>query len=45
VEEEANDNEILQTIDLMGNSAHGLYMLNIQLGKRENEATLDFTAL
>jgi hypothetical protein len=43
--EEANDNEILQTIDLMGNSAHGLYMLNIQLGKRENEATLDFTAL
>ncbi len=45
VEEEANDNEILQTIDLMGNSAHSLYMLNVQLGKRENGAALDFTAL
>jgi ferritin len=45
VEEEANDNEILQTIDLMGNSAHSLYMLNIELGKRGNGASLDFTAI
>lgn len=45
VEEEANDNEILQTIDLMGNGGNSLYMLNVQLGKRENGTTLDFTAL
>ena len=45
VEEEANDNEILQTIDLMGSGGHSLYMLNVQLGKRENGAPLDFTAL
>ncbi|MDX9784604.1 MAG: ferritin [Spirochaetia bacterium] len=45
VEEEANDNEILQTIDLMGSGGHSLYMLNVQLGKRENGAALDFTAL
>jgi ferritin len=43
IEEEKNDTEILQTIDLLGNSAQGLYMLNIELGKRENNAVLDFT--
>lgn len=43
VEEEKNDTEILQIIDLLGNSAQGLYMLNIELGKRENNAVLDFT--
>jgi len=45
VEEEANDNEILQTINLMGSGGNSLYMLNTQLGKRENGTTLDFTAL
>ncbi len=45
VEEEANDNEILQTIELMGSGAHSLFMLNIQLGKRENGATVDFTKI
>jgi ferritin len=43
IEEEKNDTEILQIIDLLGNSAQGLYMLNIELGKRENNAVLDFT--
>lgn len=45
VEEEKNDNDILQAIELLGDSAHGLYMLNIELGKRENDASLDFTKL
>jgi len=45
IEEEKNDTEILQTIDLLGNSAQGLYMLNIELGKRENNAVLDFTKI
>jgi len=38
VEEEKNDFDILQTIDLLGNNAQGLYMLNIELGKRGNGA-------
>ncbi len=45
VEEERNDAEILQTIDLLGNSAHGLFMLNVELGKRDNEAMLDFSKM
>jgi ferritin len=45
VEEERNDNEIIQTIDLLGNSAHGLFMLNVELGKRDNEAMLDFSKM
>jgi ferritin len=45
VEEEKNDSEILQAIALLGNSAQGLYMLNVELGKRENEAALDFTKI
>ncbi|MEW6549248.1 MAG: ferritin [Spirochaetota bacterium] len=43
VEEEKNDLEILQTIDLLGNSPHGLFMLNIELGKRDASVALDFT--
>jgi ferritin len=42
IEEEKNDSEILQAIDLIGNNAQGLFMLNIELGKRENHAPLDF---
>ncbi|HET7838822.1 MAG TPA: ferritin [Rectinemataceae bacterium] len=34
VEEERNAMEILQAIELLGNSPQGLYMLNVQLGKR-----------
>jgi ferritin len=45
VEEEKNDNEILQAIDLLGNSAQGLYMLNIELGKRKLGAPCDFTTM
>lgn len=45
VEEEKNAAEILQTIDLLGNSAHGLFMLNIELGKRSAEVPLDFNAI
>jgi len=45
VEEEKNDAEILQAIDLIGNNAQGLFMLNIELGKRDNGASLDFTKI
>ncbi|MEN6364945.1 MAG: ferritin [Rectinema sp.] len=45
IEEEKNDSEILQAIDLLGNSQHGLYMLNIELGKRGSGAPLDFNAI
>ncbi|HWR12491.1 MAG TPA: ferritin [Rectinemataceae bacterium] len=45
VEEEKNDAEILQAIELVGNSAQGLYLLNVELGKRENGAPLDFTKI
>jgi len=43
VEEEKNDLDILQAIDLLGNSQHGLFMLNIELGKRDASVALDFT--
>jgi len=42
VEEEKNAAEILQNIDLLGNSAQGLFMLNIELGKRDASVPLDF---
>lgn len=45
VEEEKNASEILQNIDLLGNSAQGLFMLNIELGKRGASVPLDFTAV
>lgn len=44
VEEEKNASEILQNIDLIGNSAQGLFMINIELGKRELSAPSNFTA-
>ena len=43
VEEEKNDMEILQLIDLIGGTAHGLFMINIELGKRDAKVALDFT--
>ena len=43
VEEEKNDAEILQLLDLIGGTAHGLFMINIELGKREAKVALDFT--
>jgi ferritin len=45
VEEERNATEILQTIDLVGNSAQGLYLLNVELGKRDLGVASDFTKL
>ncbi len=45
VEEEENATDILQTIDLIGDSKQGLFMLNVELGKRKPSIPLDFTAL
>jgi ferritin len=45
VEEEKNATEILQTIDLVGNSAQGVYLLNVELGKRQLSVSSDFTKL
>jgi len=45
VEEERNATEILQTIDLVGNSAQGVFLLNIELGKRKLSVPSDFTSL
>ena len=45
VEEEKNAMEILQTIDLLGNNAQGIFMLNIELGKRKLGVPSDFTGL
>jgi ferritin len=45
VEEEKNATEILQTIDLLGNSAQGVFLLNIELGKRGLGVPSDFTKL
>jgi ferritin len=43
VEEEKNASEILQTVDLVGNSAQGIYLLNVELGKRKLGVPSDFT--
>lgn len=45
VEEEKNDTEILQLVDLIGGTAHGLFMINIELGKRDAKVALDFTKI
>ncbi|MCX7775187.1 MAG: ferritin [Rectinemataceae bacterium] len=45
VEEEKNAMDILQTIDLLGNTPQGLFMLNIELGKREPSIPLDYTKI
>ena len=45
VEEEKNAADILQTIDLLGDSAQGTFMLNIELGKRKLGVPSDFTAM
>ena len=45
VEEEKNATEILQTIDLVGNSAQGLFLLNVELGKRDLGVASDFTKM
>lgn len=45
VEEEKNAQEILQTMELMGDGKNGMFMLNVQLGKRGPSIPLDFTAM
>jgi ferritin len=45
VEEEKNDLEILQAVDLVGNSPQGLYLLNVELGKRDLGVSSDFTKM
>jgi ferritin len=45
VEEERNASEILQNIDLLGNNPQGLFMLNIELGKRDLSVASNFTEL
>lgn len=45
VEEEKNATEILQAVDLVGNSAQGVYLLNVELGKRKLGVPSDFTEL
>ncbi len=45
VEEEKNAADILQTLDLLGDSAQGTFMLNIELGKRKLGVPSDFTAM
>ena len=45
VEEEKNASDILQTIELLGNSAQGNFMLNIELGKRSLSVPSNFTEL
>lgn len=45
VEEERNAEEILQNIALLGNSSQGLFMLNIELGKRGLSVPSDFTSI
>lgn len=45
VEEEGNATDILQTLDLIGESKQGLFMLNVELGKRKPSIPLDFTAM
>ncbi len=43
-EEEKNATEILRNIELMGDGKQGMFMLNIELGKRSPTIPLDFTA-
>jgi len=45
VEEERNASEILQAIELIGNAPQGVYLLNIELGKRKLGVPSDFTTL
>ena len=45
VEEEKNATDTLKTYDLLGGSAQGAFMLNIELGKRDLSVSSDFTKL
>jgi ferritin len=45
IEEEKNATEILQTLELLGGSAQGVFMLNVELGKRKLCVSSDFTQM
>jgi len=45
IEEEKNANEILQSIELVGNTPQGLFLLNVELGRRKLSVPSNFTAL
>jgi ferritin len=45
VEEEKNASEILQSIELMGNTLQGVFLLNVELGKRTLGVPSNFTEL
>ena len=45
VEEEKSAADALKTYDLLGGSAQGAFMLNIELGKRELSVASDFSKL
>lgn len=45
IEEEKNATDILQNIDLLGNSPQGLFMMNLELGKRSPSIPLDFNSI
>lgn len=44
VEEERNGEEILQDIELLGENKQGMFMLNIELGKRELSVASNFVS-
>ena len=45
IEEEKNASEILQTIDLVANTPQGIFLLNIELGKRKLGVPSNFTEM
>jgi ferritin len=45
IEEEKNANEILQSIELVGNTPQGLFLLNVELGSRKLSVPSNFTSL
>jgi ferritin len=45
IEEEKNANEILLSIELLGNTPQGVFLLNLELGKRKLGVPSNFTAL
>jgi ferritin len=45
IEEEKNANEILQSIELVGSSSQGVFLINVELGNRKLSVPSNFTAL
>jgi ferritin len=45
IEEEKNASEILQSVEVVGNTPQGIFLLNVELGKRKLGVPSNFTAL